>query len=266
MAKQIDDIPDQILDGRNVCPGHALHVEGATNQYDCEWCEFPRGYKSAQVHYKFKHTGGHPMFVEEWEQEWERVKNSERGVGGGWLHHYNSGYCQFVQECLAECYEKNRERESVLKAKEKLKDELGAREFTLTYSPDWFETDEQAQSAMKVAIDRLIKYYRNEIIEFHAVGEFTGAGRSHVHAWYYLIGGRKITDKNFKRAWSRWNPRKKLGRGFEGGHHASVNRIADFSGYIEKHLEEAWLVVDINANQEEVNSSSSSSASSQDDA
>lgn len=131
-------------------------------------------------------------------------------------------------------------------AKKKAVSELGPREFTLTYSPHWFDSDEDAQKAMSVALERLTKYYKDEIIEFHAVGEYTRDGRSHVHGWYHLVGGCKITDKNFKRAWPHWNPRRKLGKGFEGGHHATISRVSDFSGYIEKHLEEAWITVNIN--------------------
>lgn len=139
------------------------------------------------------------------------------------------------------------------RAKRKLHDQnkanaeskLGPREFTLTYSPSWFENDEEAQRTLKSAIDKLTRYYRSEIIEFHAVGEFGHDGRSHVHAWYHLAGGRKITDKNFRRAYSRWNPKRKLGKGFEGGHHETIERISDFAGYAEKHLDEAWLKVDI---------------------
>lgn len=129
-----------------------------------------------------------------------------------------------------------------------LKGELGPREFTLTYSKSWFENDADAQHAMEVAIDRLTRYYKDEIIEFHAVGEYTKAGCSHVHGYYLLDGGRKITDKNFKRSWKYWNPRKKLGKGFEGGHHETVKRISDFAGYTEKHLEEAWLDIHITNN------------------
>lgn len=125
--------------------------------------------------------------------------------------------------------------------------QLGPREFTFTYGTH-FEDDKQAQRAMERAVERLTRYYKNEIIEFHAVGEFTKAGRAHVHGWYHLKGGKKITDKNFKRAYPPWNPKKKLGRGFEGGHHATIERVSDFHGYAEKHLEEAWMVVNITNN------------------
>lgn len=122
--------------------------------------------------------------------------------------------------------------------------QLGPREFTLTYG-DHFADDEEAKRVMTRAIDRLTRYYKDEIIEFHAIGEYTKAGRAHVHGWYHLEGGLKITDKNFKRAYPPWNPKKKLGKGHEGGHHATISRVSDFYGYTEKHLEEAWLNVNI---------------------
>lgn len=118
--------------------------------------------------------------------------------------------------------------------------ELGAREFTLTYSPKWFD-DTEARTKMAKAIDKLCKYYADDIIQLRAVGEVGSNGLSHVHCFYQLRGGLKITDKNFKRAWIHWNPKKKIGHGFEGGHHATVKEASDFKGYIDKDIASAWL-------------------------
>lgn len=118
--------------------------------------------------------------------------------------------------------------------------ELGAREFTLTYSPKMMD-DAAARAGMIVAIDKLCRYYSDEIVELRAVGEVGSNGLSHVHCFYKLRGGVKITDKNFKRAWNPWNPKKKLGRGFEGGHHATVREESDFRGYIDKDVAVAWF-------------------------
>jgi len=121
--------------------------------------------------------------------------------------------------------------------------ELGAREFTLTYSPKWFD-DSQARERMTMAIQKLQKYYKDEIVKFVAVGE-TGSkdGLSHVHCFYELRGGLKITDKNFKRAYPWWNPKIKLSkRGFQGGHHEVVKNLPDFAGYIEKQ-NNPWLII-----------------------
>jgi len=118
--------------------------------------------------------------------------------------------------------------------------QLGAREFTLTYSPKWF-SDNEAKARMILAIEKLCKYYRDDIVQLRAVGEVGTNGLSHIHCFYKLRGGLKITDKNFKRAWPHWNPKNKLGSGFEGGHHACVKSESDFMGYIDKDVEVAWM-------------------------
>jgi len=124
--------------------------------------------------------------------------------------------------------------------------QLGAREFTLTYSPKWF-SDEEARKQMAKAVNKLIKYYKDgdqRIISFRAVGEVGTNGLSHVHCFYKLLGGVKITDKNFKRAYPPWDTKVKQGpTGHKGGHHASVRHDADFIGYIEKQVGDAWLDV-----------------------
>jgi len=122
--------------------------------------------------------------------------------------------------------------------------ELGPREFTLTYSPEWGMSDAKAQDDMRIAVNKLLKWYKDEIIEFHAVGEFTKSGQAHIHGIYHLVGGLKITNKNFERAWPYWNPKKKLGRGFVGGHHEVVRSVSDFKGYIEK-SENQWFSVNV---------------------
>lgn len=119
--------------------------------------------------------------------------------------------------------------------------ELGAREFTFTYSPKWF-SDEEARDLMKKAISKLIKYYSEDIVQLRAVGEVGSNGLSHVHCFYKLRGGLKISDKNFKRAYKYWNPKKVTSRtGHEGGHHANVRVESDFQGYIDKDVDIAWM-------------------------
>lgn len=118
--------------------------------------------------------------------------------------------------------------------------ELGAREFTLTYSPKWMD-DSTARIEMSKAIDKLCKYYVDDIVELRAVGEVGSNGLSHIHCFYKLRAGLKITDKNFKRAWKYWNPKKKIGNGFEGGHHQTIKEEADFKGYIDKDVDSAWF-------------------------
>lgn len=127
------------------------------------------------------------------------------------------------------------------------KSKLGPWEFTLTYSPrqhGW--TRDEAQDKMREAITRLTSYYREEIEEFHATGEWNQAGDPHVHCWYRLEGGCKITTRSFQRAYPIWDPKSKTGpRGHVGGHHEPVKRQSDFAGYIQKDLDTAWLMVNI---------------------
>jgi len=136
-------------------------------------------------------------------------------------------------------------RNIFIKLKKGKQRELGAKEFTLTYSPKWFGDDE-ARKLMRRAIERLLKYYEGNIEKLRAVGEVGSNGLSHVHCFYRLSSGVKITDKNFHRAWSYWNPKKPLGWGFEGGHHANVKNESDFLGYIDKDIDTAWLDMSIN--------------------
>jgi len=110
--------------------------------------------------------------------------------------------------------------------------ELGPREFTLTYSPDWFE-DSKAMFFMDQAIHRLCNYYADEIVELRAVGERTKKGNAHVHCYYELKGGLKMTDKNMKRAYFKWNAKHH--------HHQIVRKTSDFKGYIEKDISNAWF-------------------------
>jgi len=137
------------------------------------------------------------------------------------------------------------------------KTKLGPWEFTLTYSPKkhgW--SVDEAKDAMRTAMERLTRYYREELEELHATGEYTQAGHPHVHCWYRLTGGHKITTKSFKRAYPIWNPKHKTGpRGHEGGHHEPVKRTSDFAGYVEKDLHTSWLTYNITNEPDEAQAS-----------
>jgi len=123
--------------------------------------------------------------------------------------------------------------------------DLGAREFTFTYSPKWFD-DASARLSMSSAIQKLCKYYKDEILQLRAIGEVGSAGLSHIHCFYKLKGGKKISDKNFTRAYKMWDTKKKTGpSGHQGGHHATVKSESDFQGYIDKDIENAWFEVNI---------------------
>lgn len=121
--------------------------------------------------------------------------------------------------------------------------QMGPRELTLTYSPDWYSDDLDAQEAFKKAVAKLSKYYANELLQFRAIGEFHRSGRSHLHCMYRLRNGGKFTDKNLQRAYPHWKPKSN-----QGGHHSLVRSESDFHGYIEKDLDEAWWTYTYTAN------------------
>lgn len=158
------------------------------------------------------------------------------------------------EEVLNAYYDRVREefeikrREAQKKKKQHAGHELGAREFTLTYSPKWF-SDEEARKQMTRAINRLIYYYKDgdqRITRMRAIGEVGTNGLSHVHCFYQLLGGVKISNKNFKRAYPPWDTNVKQGpTGHKGGHHATVKHTADFLGYIEKEVTNAWLDISV---------------------
>ena len=131
-----------------------------------------------------------------WEQEYKDYASRTHCVDAN-----NDGFMDALWDMFQDCINREQRRYSVKQAQDKLVSELGPREFTLTYSPAWYNDDASAQDAMRVAIDKLTRYYKSAINEFRAVGEYTKAGRSHVHCYYLLDKGLKITDKNFKRAW-----------------------------------------------------------------
>lgn len=120
----------------------------------------------------------------------------------------------------------------------------GAWELCFNYSPEWYENDYEAQEAMRLAINRLLRYYKSQIQSFRAVGEFTKAKRAHVHIYYRLESGGKFTDKNLKRAYPHWDAKRKVGTGVQGGHHSPVIDEANYLGYIEKDLDVSWLLVE----------------------
>lgn len=122
------------------------------------------------------------------------------------------------------------------------KQHKGTWAFTLTYSLTQHQwSKEEAQTAMRTAITRLRHYYRNEIEEFEAVGEYTQSGAPHVHGHYRLTDGKRMTTKNFRRAYPIWNPKRKCGKGHEGGYHQPATRESDYAGYIQKDIDAAWL-------------------------
>lgn len=116
----------------------------------------------------------------------------------------------------------------------------GSWELTLTYSPKWYQDDLEAQEAFRTAERKLLRTYADELEFYRSVGEFTSDGRAHLHILYRLGSGGKFTDKNLRRFYPHWNPKIKVGKGNQGGHHAVCKSVSDYHGYIQKELKTAW--------------------------
>ena len=155
-----------------------------------------------------------------WETHMEQRTRDER--------HYEL-FCKIDVDAVCRHFDLWRAQQSKLKHAGY---ELGPREFTLTYSPDWFD-DNKAMFFMEQAITRLCAYYENELIELRAVGERTKKGNAHIHCYYELKGGLKITDKNMKRAYSKWDSKHH--------HHKLVRKSSDFIGYMDKDIDTSWF-------------------------
>lgn len=232
----INEAISKLLDGNGKCPGQTQEgkkILGVTILDDCRYGDHQ---SQKQTNYRFKFYDDPLCWI------CGRCKQDIRKVPEPTQNEWNE-YVMMREQQMSEIDKKLEANKLAAQARQKHQAyELGAREFTLTYSPKWMD-DTEARYQMKRAIEKLIKYYKNEIIELRAVGEVGSNGLSHVHCFYKLVGGLKITDKNFKRAWSYWNPKKPQGKGFEGGHHQTVRVESDFQGYIEKDIDDAWLDV-----------------------
>lgn len=217
------------LDGSSLCPRQNL--EGKPSQ---KYPEFAKFLSDSEIEeyvtfmpFKYKHET-----VTQYMDRWQRFSDLSDKIDKDYVR-------DFLQIQL------NKKKIEKSKTRKINRHELGAREFTLTYSPKWFD-DAEARLKMSTAIQKICKYYKDEIIQLRAVGEVGTNGLSHIHCFYKLTGGNKITDKNFKRAYSWWDTRVKQGpTGHQGGHHANVKSEADFQGYIDKDIATAWYEVNI---------------------
>lgn len=216
-----------LLDGSPLCPRQNL--EGIPPPYNKFFTNFEDfAFYILYNHHRYR-----------WETQNEFMARDDR---------WSSLSDQLDPDYIRDWYEKERlQKVSEARASARLLNryELGAREFTFTYSPKWYD-DSEARLLMSSAIQKLCKYYKDEIIQLRAIGEVGSAGLSHIHCFYKLKGGKKITDKNFNRAYKMWDTKKKTGpSGHQGGHHQTVKNESDFSGYIDKDIENAWFEVNI---------------------
>lgn len=225
------------------CPEYDVH---GSADHDCtfhegQWAAHHKPWMFVCPNYHQWWECDHNATIERYRSAQERLGNAHPATMRALIAAVQS---QKEHDDYATTWEKMRLKKQ---NRENAKAKLGPHEFTLTYSPrqhGW--SRDEAKEQMRTAIERLTRYYREEIEEFHATGEYNASGDPHVHAWYRMEGGRKITTKSFQRAYPIWNPKRRTGpRGHEGGHHEPVKRQADFAGYIEKDLHTAWLKVDI---------------------
>lgn len=106
--------------------------------------------------------------------------------------------------------------------------------FTLTCAP----TDNKTMEDMVRAAEYLSKYGMTNAPEerpckFAYVVEHPDTN-FHIHGVYSTASGRRIAAKYFKRAWSLWDERTKLGKGHRGGYHALCLDSLQYQGYLEK--------------------------------
>jgi len=108
--------------------------------------------------------------------------------------------------------------------------------FTITMSPTWGKTVlEMVNAANKVMsqqsnkVKRFAWYYEDK-------GRDEGGNpiHPHIHGMYETETGGRIEAKHWKRAWSYWDERNKVGKGFVGGYHRPIHHGEEYSAYIKK--------------------------------
>lgn len=206
------------------CPHHSCPRGIAPwHWYNYSYC-FPNGSKNAEERLEY----------------WEKKALSPLGCWWNCPICWEMDSYRFQQIAIARDHIADREKQ-LRKKMVKNGKHKGYWELTLNYAPAWYQDDIEAQAALRTALDRLMRYYKNDLTELRATGEFTKDRRAHLHVMYQLQNGGKFTDKNLKRAYPHWNAKVKIGKGNQGGHHAPVDNEADFRGYIEKDLHDSWF-------------------------
>lgn len=103
--------------------------------------------------------------------------------------------------------------------------------FTLTFSP----TDGKNQYDLLNAVDKLMTQKTCPVKKYMWYLETKENGsHPHVHGVYQTESGGQIHTKVFKRYWSIWDPKSRLGAGFRGGYHKPVDSAVAYKEYIEK--------------------------------
>lgn len=101
---------------------------------------------------------------------------------------------------------------------------------TLTKAPDWSETEED----MVTAIEKILAQNTCPVSKYCWYVEYTENGLPHIHFIYRTVSGGRIHAKVFKRYWKKWDEKRKLGAGHQGGYHRHVESETAYLEYIEK--------------------------------
>lgn len=103
--------------------------------------------------------------------------------------------------------------------------------FTLTFSP----TDGKNVEDLKHAAEMILNQKTCPVKRYMWYLETKENGQHpHIHGIYETDTGGQIYTKVFKRYWSIWDPKTKLGAGFRGGYHKSVDFSIAYGEYLSK--------------------------------
>lgn len=103
--------------------------------------------------------------------------------------------------------------------------------FTLTFSP----TDGKNIEDLKHAAEMILNQKTCPVKRYAWYLETKDNGQHpHIHGIYETDSGGQIYTKVFKRYWSIWDPKTKLGAGFRGGYHKSVDFSVAYGEYLSK--------------------------------
>jgi len=105
--------------------------------------------------------------------------------------------------------------------------------FTLTKSPN----DDMSEFDMIKAVRRILSQKSIPVTSYAWYLEYSDnetKTHPHIHGMYETATKGRIEAKHFKRAWSIWDEKTKLGHGFRGGYHRPIRSEEGYSNYIKK--------------------------------
>jgi len=120
----------------------------------------------------------------------------------------------------------------------------GAFAFTLTMSPK----DALSVGDMLTAVRKVMRQKSCPLKRYAWYYEEKGRDENgdplhpHIHGIYETESGGRIEAKHWKRAWSIWDEKKPMGKGFRGGYHRPVRSDEKYEDYMSKDggMSEHW--------------------------